>query len=255
MRGHFSTSGGTAHAENPENPLVTSALGSKGLSAGPLALGPTEEKEGAGGVAAAAGLRMRPAGSKHAPPPPRGARVGGRGLCSQQSPVRTTEASPRDAGCCGTCRLASPGPLPRHGPSGAAGADVGAGWGAAHLPSGRRTKTQPSSAAGPGSSGTAAVRTAGESRGQPGQPPAPRADADSTRGAETKIKPRGHSFVGPRSSAAHGAPALVGADGEHNAPFLLGCSSRRALIPGSTPTFPGEPGELARGFHSCRVPP
>lgn len=113
MRGHFSPSGGTAHAENPGNPLVTSALSSKGLSAGPLALGPTEEKEGAGGVGAAAGPRMRPAGSKHAPPPPRGARVGGRGLCSQQSPVRTTEASPRDAGCCGTCRLASPGPLPR----------------------------------------------------------------------------------------------------------------------------------------------
>lgn len=96
----------------------------------------------------------------------------------------------------------------------------------------------------------------GQSRGQPDQPPALRADADSTRGAETKIKPRGHrELCGSRSSAAHGAPALVGADGEHNAPFLLGCSSRRALIPGSTPTFPGEPGELARGFHSCRVPP
>lgn len=32
----------------------------------------------------------------------------------------------------------------------------------------------------------------GQSRGQPDQPPALRADADSTRGAETKIKPRGH---------------------------------------------------------------
>lgn len=207
-------------------------------------------------MGAAAGPRMRPAGSKNAPPPPRGARVGGRGLCSQQSPVRTTEASPRDAGCCGTCRLASPGPLPRHGPSAAAGADVGAGWGAAHLPSGRRTKTQPSSAAGPGSSGTAAVRTAGESRGQPGQPPAPRADADSARGAETKIKPRRHrELCGSPQLCRPRRPGAGRSGRRTQCPLLLACSSRRALIPGSTPTFPGEPGELARGFHSCRVPP
>lgn len=38
---------------------------------------------------------------------------------------------------------------------------------AAHLPPGRRTNVQPSSAGGPGSSGTAVVRTEGESRSQP----------------------------------------------------------------------------------------